>query len=64
MVAAQMAVEEFGGKVMGKPVQLIYGDHQHRTDLGASMARQWYDRDQVDVIVDIPNSSIALAVQR
>lgn len=64
VVAAQMAVEEFGGKVMGKPVQLIYGDHQHRTDLGASMARQWYDRDQVDVIVDIPNSSIALAVQR
>lgn len=64
VVAAQMAIEEFGGTVLGKPIQIISGDHQHRTDLGASMAREWYDRGQVDVIVDLPNSSIALAVQR
>ncbi|HLT98552.1 MAG TPA: ABC transporter substrate-binding protein [Burkholderiaceae bacterium] len=64
VVAAQMAVEEFGGKVLGHPVEVIVGDHQHRTDLGASMARQWYDVENVDVIVDVPNSSIALAVQR
>lgn len=64
VVAAQMAIDEFGGTVLGKPIQLISGDHQHRTDLGASMAREWYDRGEVDVIVDIPNSSIALAVQR
>src|SRR5690606_31209443 len=64
VAAAQMAVEEFGGTVLGKPIQIISGDHQHRTDLGASMAREWYDRGQVDVIVDLPNSSIALAVQR
>lgn len=64
LVAAQMAVEEFGGSILGKPIEVISGDHQHRTDLGASMARQWYDVDNVDVIVDVPNSSIALAVQR
>lgn len=64
LVAAQMAVEEVGGTILGKPIEVIVGDHQHRTDLGASMARQWYDVEDVDVIVDVPNSSIALAVQR
>ncbi len=64
LVAAQMAVQEFGGTVLGKPVEVISADHQHKTDLGAAIARQWYDTEQVDVIVDIPNSSIALAVQR
>lgn len=64
LVAAQMAAEEFGGTVLGKPIEVIVGDHQHRTDLGAAMARQWYDTENVDVIVDLPNSSIALAVQR
>lgn len=63
LVAAQMAVEEFGNTVLGKPIQVVSGDHQHKTDLGASIARQWYDTDKVDVIVDVPNSSIALAVQ-
>jgi branched-chain amino acid transport system substrate-binding protein len=64
LVAAEMAVEEFGGSILGKPIEVMVGDHQHRTDLGASMARQWYDVGNVDVIVDVPNSSIALAVQR
>jgi len=64
VVAAQMAVEEFGDTISGKPIEVISADHQHKTDLGSSIARQWYDTDQVDVIVDIPNSSIALAVQR
>lgn len=63
LVAAQMAVQEFGNTVLGKPIQVISGDHQHKTDLGASIARQWYDTDKVDVIVDVPNSAIALAVQ-
>jgi len=63
LVAAQMAVQEFGGTVLGKPIQVISGDHQHKNDLGASIARQWYDTDKVDVIVDVPNSAIALAVQ-
>lgn len=64
LVAAQMAVQEFGATVLGKPIEVISADHQHKTDLGASIARQWYDTEKVDVIVDIPNSSIALAVQR
>lgn len=64
VVAARMAVEEFGNTVLGKPVEIISADHQHKTDLGASIARQWYDTGKVDAIVDIPNSSIALAVQR
>ncbi len=63
LVAAQMAVQEFGSTVLGKPIQVISGDHQHKNDLGASIARQWYDTDKVDVIVDVPNSAIALAVQ-
>ncbi len=63
LIAAQMAVEEFGSTVLGKPIQVISGDHQHKNDLGASIARQWYDTDKVDVIVDLPNSAIALAVQ-
>lgn len=63
LVAAQMAAEEFGGTILGKPIEVIVGDHQHRTDLGASMARQWYDVENVDTIVGVPNSSIALAVQ-
>src|SRR5690606_9401077 len=61
--AARMAIEEMGGKVLGKPVALVVGDHQHKPDIGSSMARQWYDADGVDVIVDVPNSSVALAVQ-
>jgi branched-chain amino acid transport system substrate-binding protein len=63
LVAAQMAVEEFGATVLGKPIEVVAADHQHKTDLGASIARKWYDTDKVDVILDIPNSSIALAVQ-
>lgn len=64
VVAAQMAVQEFGQTVLGKPIEIVSADHQHKTDLGASIARQWYDTGKVDAIVDIPNSSIALAVQR
>lgn len=61
--AARMAIEEMGGQVLGKPITLVVGDHQHKPDIGSSMARQWYDADGVDVIVDVPNSSVALAVQ-
>jgi branched-chain amino acid transport system substrate-binding protein len=63
LVAAQMAVEEFGASVLGKPVQVIFADHQHKVELGATLARGWFDTEGVDVIVDIPNSAIALAVQ-
>ncbi|HXP31632.1 MAG TPA: ABC transporter substrate-binding protein [Stellaceae bacterium] len=61
--AAQMAVKDFGGKVAGKPVEVISGDHLNKPDVGSSIARQWFDDNGVDAIVDVPTSSVALAVQ-
>ncbi len=63
VVAVRMAVEEFGGKVLGKPIEVIAADHQNKPDIGSNLAREWIDRDGVDVIVDVPNSGVALAVQ-
>jgi branched-chain amino acid transport system substrate-binding protein len=63
VTAAQMAVEDFGGKVLGKPISVIIGDHQLKPDIGASIARRWYDTEQVDLIVDVPVSAVGLAVQ-
>jgi len=63
VTAAQMAVEDFGGKVLGKPISVIIGDHQDKADIGASIARRWYDTEQVDLIVDVPVSAVGLAVQ-
>jgi branched-chain amino acid transport system substrate-binding protein len=63
LVAAQMAAEDFGGKVRGKPVEVIGGDHQNKPDVGANLARNWYDNEKVDAIADAVTSSIALAVQ-
>ena len=63
VTAAQMAVEDFGGKVLGKPIQVISADHQTKPDVGATMARRWYDTEQVDLIVDVPISAVGLAVQ-
>src|SRR5215831_16210257 len=62
VVAARMAVEDFGGKVAGAPIEVISADHQNKPDVGSSIVRQWIDRDGVDVIVDVPTSSVALAV--
>jgi branched-chain amino acid transport system substrate-binding protein len=62
VLAAKMAVEELGGKVAGAPVEVIFADHQNKPDVGSSIARQWIDVDKVDVIVDVPTSSVALAV--
>ena len=63
VTAAQMAVEDFGGSVLGKPISVIVGDHQLKPDIGAALARRWYDVDQVDLIVDVPVSAVGLAVQ-
>jgi len=63
VTAAQMAVEDFGGKVLDKPIRLIVGDHQDKADIGAAIARRWYDTEQVDLIVDVPVSAVGLAVQ-
>src|ERR1700676_2583429 len=63
VTAAQMAVDDFGGKVLGKPISVIIGDHQLKPDIGAGIARRWYDTEQVDLIVDVPVSAVGLAVQ-
>jgi branched-chain amino acid transport system substrate-binding protein len=62
VVAAKMAVEDYGGKVGGKPVEVVAADHQNKTDIGIGIARRWYENEGVDAIFDVPNSSIALAV--
>jgi branched-chain amino acid transport system substrate-binding protein len=61
-LAAQMAVEDSGLAAKGWKIDVISGDHQNKPDIGTSIARQWFDVDKVDVIVDVPNSGVALAV--
>lgn len=61
-VAAQMAVEDSGLAAKGWKIDIISGDHQNKPDIGTAIARQWFDVDKVDVIVDVPNSGVALAV--
>jgi branched-chain amino acid transport system substrate-binding protein len=63
VAAAQMAVDDFGGTILGKPIKIIAADHQIKPDLAAGIARQWYDTEQVDLIVDVPVSAVGLAVQ-
>jgi branched-chain amino acid transport system substrate-binding protein len=63
VIAARMAAEDFGGSVLGKPIQIIFADHQNKPDVGTAIASRWYDVDNVDAIVDVPVSSVALAVQ-
>lgn len=63
VIAAEMAVKEFGATVLSKPIQVIFADHQHKADVGTTVARQWFDTDKVDAVVDVPNSAVALAIQ-
>jgi branched-chain amino acid transport system substrate-binding protein len=62
LAAVQMAVEDYGGKVKGKPVEVISADHQNKPDIGIAIARNWYDNEKVDAIFDVPTSSVALPV--
>jgi branched-chain amino acid transport system substrate-binding protein len=62
VLAARMAVEDFGAAQKGLKVEIVSADHQNKADVGSNVARQWYDVDKVDVIVDTPNSAVALAV--
>lgn len=62
VTAIQMAVEDFGGKVLGAPIQVSTGDHLNKPDVALSMAREWYDTQKVDVIANLINSAIALGV--
>jgi branched-chain amino acid transport system substrate-binding protein len=61
--AALMAVEDFGGKVLDAPVEVVTADHQNKPDVASNIARQWYDTEQVDSIMELTTSSVALAVQ-
>jgi branched-chain amino acid transport system substrate-binding protein len=63
VLAAQMAIEDAGGSALGKPIELISADHLNKPDVGANFARQWIDTDHVTAVVDVPTSSVALAVQ-
>ncbi|HYM30097.1 MAG TPA: ABC transporter substrate-binding protein [Candidatus Cybelea sp.] len=63
VLAAQLAVEDFGGSVLGQPVTIVFGDHQNKPDVGSGIAKQWLDTDHVTAIVDVPTSSVALAIQ-
>jgi len=64
VVAAQMAVDDFGGKIFGKPISVVSADHQNKPEVGSTRAREWFDRDVVDMITDILNSGIGLAVAK
>jgi branched-chain amino acid transport system substrate-binding protein len=63
VMAAQMAADDFGGKVLGKPIQIVGADHQNKPDIASNIVNQWLDTENVDVIADVPTSSVALAVQ-
>jgi branched-chain amino acid transport system substrate-binding protein len=64
VTAARMAIEDFGGKVLGKPIELITADHLNKPDVAVGKAREWFDSDQVDMIADLVTSSVGLAVQQ
>ncbi len=64
LIATQMAVEDYGGKVKGKPIEVISGDHQNKPDVGVGIARNWFDNEKVDAVFDVPTSSVALAIQQ
>jgi branched-chain amino acid transport system substrate-binding protein len=62
--AAKMAIEDFGGSVLGEKIELISADHQNKVDLATAIARRWYDVEGVDMITDLTSSAVALAVQQ
>jgi len=64
VIAAQMAVADFGGKVLGKPIEVVSADHQNKPDIGVAKAREWFDTEGVDMINDLLNSGVGIAVQK
>jgi branched-chain amino acid transport system substrate-binding protein len=64
VVAARMAIEDAGGSVLGKPVEIVFADHQNKSDIGAAIARQWFDVGKVDMAIGFDNSAVALAVEQ
>ncbi len=63
VLAARMAAEDFGGKVLNVPIEIIAGDHQNKADIGSTIVRRWIDSEKVSAVADVPTSSVALAVQ-
>lgn len=63
VLAARMAVEDFGGQVLGRKIEILTADHQNKPDVGSSIARRWYDQDGVDIVIGLGASSVALAVR-
>ena len=64
VTAVKMAVEDFGGKVLGKPIEVVVADHQNKPDTASALARKWFDVDHVDMVANLINSSIALTVSQ
>ena len=64
VVAARMAVEDFGGTVLGKPVEIVFADHQNKSDVGAAVAREWFEVGHVDMAIGFDHSAVALAVEQ
>jgi branched-chain amino acid transport system substrate-binding protein len=62
VAAAQMAIDDFGGRVLGRKIELVSADNLNKPDVGANIVREWIDRNAVDAIVDVPNSAVAFAV--
>ena len=64
VAAAEMAVQDFGGDVLGKKIRVLFGDHKHKVDVASALVTQWFNDEHVGAIFDMPNSSIALAGQK
>ena len=62
VAAVKFAIADFGGSVLGKPIELVTADFQSKVDVGVGIARRWYDNEDVDLIVGLPNSALALAL--
>ena len=62
LLAVRMAVADFGSAVLGKPIEVVSADMQNKVDVGVGIARRWYEQEQVDLIIGIPHSAIALGV--
>ena len=61
--ATQMAVDDFGGKVLGKPISVVTADHQNKADIASAISRKWFETEGVDTITDVAGSAVALATQ-
>ena len=60
VTAARMAVDDFGGKALGRPIEVVFADHQNKPDIAASLARQWFDNEGVEAILDVVASALRL----